>query len=60
MTLKNDPKIEENEFVVSKMTRIWWVLILALRRLKYFHFDWSLLYKVYNVSLKNVQMSYLS
>ena len=60
MTLKNDPKIEENEFVVSKMTRIWWVLIWALRSLKYFHFDWSLLYKVYNVSLKNVQMSYLS
>ena len=40
---------KKNQFVVSKMTRIWWILIIALKRLKNLHFDWSLSYKVYNV-----------
>ena len=36
--------------VVSEMTRIWWILIWALKRLNNkLHFDWSLLWKVYNV-----------
>ena len=35
--------LKKNWFVNSKMTRIWWILILALESLKNFHFDWSLL-----------------
>ena len=39
------------------MTRIWWILIWALKSLKNLHFDWSLLCKVYNVWPKKVQRS---
>ena len=42
------------------MTRIWWILIRALKRLKNLHFDWSLLCKVYNVWPEQVQKSYIS
>ena len=47
-------------FFVSKMTRIWWILIRALKSLKNFRFDWSLLCKVYNVWPKKVQRRYNS
>ena len=47
----------ETYFFVSKMTRIWWLLIWALKSLKNLHFDWSLLCKVYNVWPKKVQRS---
>ena len=47
-------------FFVSKMTRIWWILIRALKSLKKLHFDWSLLYKVNNVWTKKVQRRYIS
>ena len=36
ITRKKDAKFEENWFVVSKMTRIWWILIWALEILKIF------------------------
>ena len=49
--------LKSNLFFVSKMTRIWWILIRALKRLKNLHFDWSLLCKVYNVWPKKVQRS---
>ena len=40
--------LKKNWSVVSKMTRIWWILIRALRNLQNLHFDWFLLCKVYN------------
>ena len=49
--------LKKNLFFVSKMTRIWWILIRALKSLKNLHFDWSLLCKVYNVWPKKVQWS---
>ena len=49
--------LKKNLFFVSKMTRIWWILIRALKSLKHLHFDWSLLCKVYNVWPKKVQRS---
>ena len=52
--------LKKNRFFVSKMTRIWWILIRALKILKHLHFDWSLLCKVYNVWPKKVQRSYIS
>ena len=52
--------LEKNSFFVSKMRRIWWILVLALKSLKNVHFDWSLLGKVYNVWPKKVQRSYIS
>ena len=52
--------LKKNWFVVSKMTRIWWILIRTLKSLKNLHFDWSFSYKVYNVWPKKVQKSYLS
>ena len=51
--------LKKNLFFVSKMTRIWWILIWALKSLKN-HFDRSLLCKVYNVWPKKVQRSYIS
>ena len=45
---------------VSKMPRIWWILIRVLKSLKKLHFDWSILWKVYNVWPKKVQRSYIS
>ena len=41
--------LKRNLIFVSKITRIWWTLIRALRSLKNLHFDWSLLFKVYNI-----------
>ena len=41
--------LKKNLFVVSKLTRIWWILIWALESLKNVHFSWSLSCKVYNV-----------
>ena len=52
--------LKKNQFVVSKLTRIWWILIWALKSLQNLHFDWSLSCKVYNVWPKKVQRSYLS
>ena len=49
--------LKRNLFFVSKMTRIWWILIWALKSLKNLHFDWSFLSKVYNVWTKKVQRS---
>ena len=54
------PNLKKNWFVVSKMTKMWWILIRALKGLKNFHFDWFLLCKVYNIWSKKVQRSYLS
>ena len=45
---------------VSKMPRIWWILIWALKSLKKLHFDWSILCKIYNVWPKKVQRSCIS
>ena len=33
---------KKNQFVISKMTIIWWILIRAFKSLKNWHFDWSL------------------
>ena len=52
--------LKKNLFFVSKMTRIWWILIRALKSLKKLHFDWSLLCKVYNVWPKQVLRIYIS
>ena len=52
--------LRKNLFFVSKMTRIWWILIRALKSLKTLLLDWSLLCKVYNVWTKKVQSSYIS
>ena len=52
--------LKKNLFFVSKMTRIWWILIRALKSLTNFHFDWSFLCKVYNVWPEKVQRSYIS
>ena len=41
--------LKRTQFFVSKMTRIWWILIRAFRSLKNLHFDWSFLCKVYNI-----------
>ena len=35
--------MKENWFVVSKMTRIWWILVWALKSPKTLHFDMSFL-----------------
>ena len=40
--------LKENQFFVSKMTRIWWILIRAPKSLNNLHFDWSLPCKAYN------------
>ena len=47
-------KLKKNWFV-SIMTRIWWILIRALKSLKNLHFHWSLSCKVYNIGPKKVQ-----
>ena len=51
--------LKTNQFVISKMTRILWILIRPLKNLKNLHFDWSLSCKVYNTWPKKVQRSYL-
>ena len=52
--------LNKNQFVVSRMTRIWWILIQTLKSLIKLYFDWSLSSKVYDVWPKKVQRSYLS
>ena len=52
--------LKKNRFFVSKMTRIWWILIWALKSLKNLHLDWLLSCKVYNVWPEKAQRSYLS
>ena len=49
--------LKRNLFFVSKIARIWWILIWALKSIKKLHFDWFLLCKVYNVWPKKVQRS---
>ena len=52
--------LERNRLAVSKLTwEIWQILIRALKSLTKFHFNWLLLSKVYIVSDKKVQRSYL-
>ena len=53
-------KKEFEEFFVSKMSRIWRILIQALKSLKNLHLDWSFLCKAYNYWSKKVQRSYIS
>ena len=52
--------LKKKWFVVSKLIRIWWILIRALKSLKNLHFDLFLPWKVCNVWSKKVQRSYLS
>ena len=52
--------LEKNRFVASKMTRIWWMLIKALKSLQNLHFDWSFSCKVCNVWPRKVQRTNLS
>ena len=52
--------LKKNGFVVSKMTRIWWILIRTFKSLQNLHFHWPLPCKVYNLWPKKVQRSYLS
>ena len=52
--------LKKNRLFVSKMTRIWVILIRSLKTLTNLHFDWSLLCKVYNIWLTKVQKSYIS
>ena len=51
--------LRKNRSFVSKMTRIWWILIWAISSLKNLNFEWSLLYKVKNFWPKKVQRSYI-
>ena len=51
---------KKNRFALSKMTRIWWILIRSLKSLQNLNFDWSLLLKTYNLWPKKVQRNYLS
>ena len=48
--------LKKNLFVVSKTTRIWWILIRALKSLKNLHFDWPLLCKVITFDLKKYRV----
>ena len=48
--------LKKNLFVVSKTTRIWWILIRAFKSLKNLHFDWSLLSKVITFDLKKYRV----
>ena len=47
----------KKQFFVSKMTRIWLILIWAVKSLKNLDFHWSFLCKVYNVWPKKLQRS---
>ena len=44
--------LKKNRFVVSKMTRIWWILIRALKSLKHLHFDGPFCAKYIKFDLK--------
>ena len=46
--------LKKNWFVVSKLTRIWWIFIRALKSIKNLHFDWFCTWKVCNVWSKKV------
>ena len=48
-TMRVVQNLRRNLLFVSKMTRICWILIWALKSLKYLHFDKSLLRRVYNI-----------
>ena len=52
--------LKKNWSVVSKVTQTWWILTRLLKSLKNLLFHWFLLCKVFNVSPKKVQRSYLS
>ena len=52
--------LKKKRFVVSKMTRIWWILIQMLKRFQNVYFDWFLLCKLYNLWPTKVERSYLS
>ena len=41
--------LKKNQFFVSKMTKVWSILIRAPKNLNNLHIDWSLSCKVYNV-----------
>ena len=66
MSLKSTEELsvvtmKRNRLFISKLTwGIWRILTRALESLKKFHFNWFLLSKVYIVSTKKVQKSYLS
>ena len=52
-----EQNLKKKRFFVSKITKIWWILIRALRSLKNLPFDWSFLCQVYNVWPKKVRRS---
>ena len=52
--------LKKNWSVISKMTRVWWILTRAIESLKNVHFYWFLLCKVFKVWSKKVQRSYFS
>ena len=52
-----EQNLKKKRFFISKITKIWWILIRALRSLKNLPFDWSVLCKVYDVWPKKVQRS---
>ena len=47
--------LKKNWFVVSKLTRMWWIFIWALKSFKNLHFDWFLAWKICNVWSKKVE-----
>ena len=50
--------LKKNLFFVSKMTRIWWILIRALKSLKNLHFHWFFCAKYSTFSLKKYRGVY--
>ena len=58
MILKIDAKFEEKPFVVSKLTKIWLILIRAFKSLQNLHFNSSFLCKIYNLWPEKVQRGY--
>ena len=48
--------LKKNQFVVSKMTTIWLILIRPLKSLRNLHFDWSLSWKVIRFDLKKYRL----
>ena len=52
--------LKKSWLVVSKITRIWWILTRALQSLTNFYFGLFLLCKVFKVWPKKVQRKYLS
>ena len=47
--------LRKNRFIVSKMTRIWWILVRPLKSQKNSLLDWSISCKVYNVWPKKIE-----